>query len=91
MRDLDSAVGRLDNILMSVYVVVALLIFAVALVSSVRLSLAVHPVFWHFLLYLSSAEPHIRESLGCVISFLPSSSLLYVCSNADVYLAGFFL
>ncbi|TEB38382.1 hypothetical protein FA13DRAFT_1726059 [Coprinellus micaceus] len=31
MRDLDSAVGRLDNILMSVYVVVALLIFAVAL------------------------------------------------------------
>lgn len=32
MRDLDSAVGRLDNILMSVYVVVAALIFAVALV-----------------------------------------------------------
>ncbi|XP_006461100.1 hypothetical protein AGABI2DRAFT_204597, partial [Agaricus bisporus var. bisporus H97] len=31
MRDLDSAVGRLDNILMSVYVVVAALIFAVAL------------------------------------------------------------
>lgn len=33
MRDLDSAVGRLDNILMSVYVVVAILIIAVALVS----------------------------------------------------------
>ena len=33
MRDLDSAVGRLDNILMSVYVVVAILIFAVALVN----------------------------------------------------------
>lgn len=32
MQDLDSAVGRLDNILMSVYVVVALLIIAVALV-----------------------------------------------------------
>lgn len=32
MRDLDSAVGRLDNILMSVYVVVAILILAVALV-----------------------------------------------------------
>ncbi|THH18467.1 hypothetical protein EUX98_g8949, partial [Antrodiella citrinella] len=31
MRDLDSAVGRLDNILMSVYVIVALLIIAVAL------------------------------------------------------------
>ncbi|ETW80431.1 Mechanosensitive ion channel [Heterobasidion irregulare TC 32-1] len=31
MRDLDSAVGRLDNILMSVYVVVAILIFAVTL------------------------------------------------------------
>lgn len=32
MRDLDSAVGRLDNLLMSVYVVVAILIIAVALV-----------------------------------------------------------
>ncbi|KAI0768432.1 hypothetical protein BC629DRAFT_1583550 [Irpex lacteus] len=31
MQDLDSAVGRLDNILMSVYVVVAILIIAVAL------------------------------------------------------------
>jgi len=31
MRDLDSAVGRLDNILMSVYVIVAILIIAVAL------------------------------------------------------------
>jgi hypothetical protein len=34
MQDLDSAVGRLDNILMSVYVIVAILIIAVALVSS---------------------------------------------------------
>lgn len=33
MRDLDSAVGRLDNILMSVYVFVAILIMAVTLVS----------------------------------------------------------
>ncbi|KAF8973263.1 hypothetical protein BDZ97DRAFT_1780386 [Flammula alnicola] len=31
MRDLDSAVGRLDNILMSLYVIVAALIIAVAL------------------------------------------------------------
>ncbi|TFK44710.1 Mechanosensitive ion channel-domain-containing protein [Crucibulum laeve] len=31
MRDLDSAVGRLDNILMSAYVIVAILIIAVAL------------------------------------------------------------
>ncbi|KAJ3575123.1 hypothetical protein NP233_g1300 [Leucocoprinus birnbaumii] len=31
MRDLDSAVGRLDNILMTVYTVVAILIIAVAL------------------------------------------------------------
>ncbi|KAF9460703.1 hypothetical protein BDZ94DRAFT_1169180 [Collybia nuda] len=31
MRDLDSAVGRLDNILMTVYVIVAILIIAVAL------------------------------------------------------------
>lgn len=33
MRDLDSAVGRLDNIFMSLYVIVVLLIIAVALVS----------------------------------------------------------
>lgn len=32
MKDLDSAVGRLDNILMSVYFVVVVLIIAVALV-----------------------------------------------------------
>jgi len=31
MRDLDSAVGRLDNILISVYVIIAILILAVAL------------------------------------------------------------
>lgn len=31
MRDLDSAVGRLDNILMSVYVIIAILIIAVTL------------------------------------------------------------
>lgn len=34
MRDLDSAVGRLDNLLMSVYVIVAALIIAVTLVSA---------------------------------------------------------
>lgn len=33
MRDLDSAVGRLDNILMSVYVIIVMLIIAVCLVS----------------------------------------------------------
>lgn len=33
MRDLDSAVGRLDNILMSLYFIIVILIFAVALVS----------------------------------------------------------
>lgn len=32
MRDLDSAVGRLDNIFMTIYFFVVLLIFAVALV-----------------------------------------------------------
>jgi MFS superfamily sulfate permease-like transporter len=32
MRDLDSAVGRLDNILMSLYVIIAVLIIAVAFV-----------------------------------------------------------
>jgi hypothetical protein len=34
MRDLDSAVGRLDNLFMSLYVVVAILIIAVTLVGS---------------------------------------------------------
>ena len=32
MQDLDSAVGRLDNILMSLYVVIAALVIAVCLV-----------------------------------------------------------
>lgn len=32
MRDLDSAVGRLDNILMSLYVIIVAVILAVALV-----------------------------------------------------------
>jgi len=32
MQDLDSAVGRLDNILMTVYVFVVLIVLAVALV-----------------------------------------------------------
>ena len=36
MRDLDSAVGRLDNIFMSLYVIIAILIIAVALVSPIR-------------------------------------------------------
>jgi len=36
MQDLDSAVGRLDNILMTLYVVVAILIIAIALVSLAR-------------------------------------------------------
>lgn len=35
MQDLDSAVGRLDNILMSVYVIVAILIVAIALVANI--------------------------------------------------------
>jgi hypothetical protein len=32
MQDLDSAVGRLDNILMTVYIFIVVLIFAAALV-----------------------------------------------------------
>jgi hypothetical protein len=47
MRDLDSAVGRLDNIFMSLYVIVVLLIIAVALVS---------PSF-RFLTYASLMDP----------------------------------
>jgi len=33
MQDLDSAVGRLDNILITIYVFVVILIFTVAMVS----------------------------------------------------------
>jgi hypothetical protein len=33
MQDLDSAVGRLDNILISIYFVIAVLVIAIALVS----------------------------------------------------------
>ena len=36
MRDLDSAVGRLDNILMSLYVIISAVILAVALVCYTR-------------------------------------------------------
>lgn len=36
MQDLDSAVGRLDNILMSLYVVIAAIVIAVALVRWLR-------------------------------------------------------
>jgi hypothetical protein len=34
MRDLDSAVGRLDNLFMSLYVIIAILIIAVTLVGT---------------------------------------------------------
>lgn len=56
MRDLDSAVGRLDNILMSLYVIIAALIIAVAMVSlylQFCLGLLGDPLLWatssHFL------------------------------------------
>lgn len=39
MKDIDSAVGRLDNILMSLYVVIAALIMAVSVVSKIKNSL----------------------------------------------------
>jgi hypothetical protein len=42
MRDLDSAVGRLDNLFMSLYVVVAILIIAVTLVGMLLFVLNCH-------------------------------------------------
>lgn len=58
MRDLDSAVGRLDNIFMSLYVIIAVLIIAVALVSPI-------PVMVYPLLIVpaggSIAYPHHRS------------------------------
>ena len=35
MRDLDSAVGRLDNIFMSIYVIIAALVIAICLEAQV--------------------------------------------------------
>jgi hypothetical protein len=49
MQDLDSAVGKLDNILMSLYVIIAILIIAVALVTHSFLMFFVwfvHPLFF---------------------------------------------
>jgi hypothetical protein len=43
MRDLDSAVGRLDNILMSLYVIVAIMLIAIVLVSKWALRNVPHP------------------------------------------------
>lgn len=48
MQDLDSAVGKVDNILMTLYVIVAILIIAVALVTYSFLMFSVwlvHPLF----------------------------------------------
>lgn len=59
MRDLDSAVGRLDNIFMSLYGIVAILIIAVALVS-----LIVCLLTYSFLMVPiggSIAHPHHRS------------------------------
>lgn len=48
MRDLDSAVGRLDNILMTVYAFVAVLIMAVTLVSSLlQILVSLRRLIWH--------------------------------------------
>jgi hypothetical protein len=41
MRDLDSAVGRLDNLFMSIYVIVAVLIMAVTLVGTLFCTLII--------------------------------------------------
>lgn len=49
MQDLDSAVGKLDNILMFLYVIIATLIIAVALVIYSFLTFSVwfvHPFFF---------------------------------------------
>ena len=72
MRDLDSAVGRLDNIFMSLYGIVAILIIAVALVSTTACSLTysslmvpiggsiTHPHHWsgdHYPWYVIPSRP----------------------------------
>ena len=51
MHDLDSAVGKLDNILMTLYVIIAVLIIAVALVTHSFLRSSV----WLVHLYFSSS------------------------------------
>jgi hypothetical protein len=50
MQDLDSAVGKLDDILMTLYVIIAILIVAVALVTHSILMFSlwfVHPFFFY--------------------------------------------
>lgn len=58
-QDFDSAVGRLDNILISIYVVVAILIIAVALVSQSFLMFSV----WRSssLFFLGSSASYSRD------------------------------
>lgn len=60
MQDLDSAVGRLDNILMSVYVVVAALIIAVALVGFLSETL-----YDHAFINLNQGNPTRGTCDGC--------------------------
>jgi hypothetical protein len=62
MQDLDSAVGKLDNILMFLYGVIAIVIIAVALVINSFLTFSVwfvHPFF------SSSGNPVDYNRYGC--------------------------
>lgn len=77
MEDIDSAVGRLDNILISIYLVIAILIIAVALVSYSSLIFSV----WRCFIFLpGSSVSYTRD--WCWHLYLRFVS--NVCSIIDV-------
>jgi len=83
MRDLDSAVGRLDNLLMSLYVVVAILIIAVMLVGTpfcVALSWTNHFCEGSATCYVNHRRWHFGP--WHVISDLPSLANILTCHYA---------
>lgn len=65
MRDIDSAVGRLDNILMTLYVFVAAVVFAVTLDSAVSTLLSGAAAFILALSWLIGAS--MQEILASII------------------------
>jgi hypothetical protein len=89
MRDLDSAVGRLDNILMSVYVIVAVLIIAVTLVRLLqRLSKLdlVSPILANATCYAGHRGRHFNPRSVCLCPWF--STLLLICGILIKALVG---
>lgn len=84
MQDLDSAVGKLDDILIAIYVIIAILIIAVALVThSLMFSVwLVHP----HLFFSGSSVDYSRDWCWRLDSRFVSS----VCNIIDIKPLAFF-